>query len=203
MPYDVLLIVAAYLLGSLSTAILTCRLMGLPDPRGVGSGNPGATNVLRAGGKKAAIITLAGDLIKGALPVALTLALGRGQATAALVGFAAFLGHLYPLYFGFKGGKGVATALGAIFGLNPLAGAAVAGTWLGMALVSRISSLSALTAFLCAPAYLYLLAHSTPASLIMAFMSALIFWRHRRNIRNLAAGSEPRIGGKARADSTE
>ncbi|AOU96776.1 glycerol-3-phosphate acyltransferase [Acidihalobacter yilgarnensis] len=197
MPYDVLLIIAGYLLGSLSTAILTCRLMGLPDPRGVGSGNPGATNVLRAGGKGAAIITLAGDLFKGTLPVLAALMLHRGETAAGLVGLAAFLGHLYPVYFGFKGGKGVATALGVVFGLNPLAGIAVSATWLGMALVSRISSLSALTAFLLAPAYLYLLTHSASISLTMMLMSALIFWRHRRNIRNLTIGAEPRIGRKA------
>lgn len=196
MPYDIALIIIGYLLGSLSTAVITCKVMGLPDPRQIGSGNPGATNVLRSGGKKAAIITLAGDLLKGLLPVAATLYLNREEMVAALVGLAAFLGHLYPLYFGFKGGKGVATALGVIFALNPFSGAAVTTTWLGMAVVTRISSLSALTAFLLAPLYLYFFTHKAGASVIMLCISGLIFWRHRRNIRNLVNGAEPRIGQK-------
>lgn len=198
MPYDLLLIAAAYLLGSVSTAILTCRLMGLPDPRGVGSGNPGATNVLRAGGKKAAIITLLGDLIKGTLPAAAAMLLHRGETVAALAGFAAFLGHLYPIYFGFKGGKGVATALGVLIGINPLTGAAAAATWLGMALIFRISSLAALIAFALAPVYFLLITQAAQAAWVLAVMSVLIFWRHRRNLRNLAQGTEPRIGRKAR-----
>lgn len=196
MPYDILLIIAGYLLGSISTAIITCRLMRLPDPRQIGSGNPGATNVLRGAGKKAALITLAGDLFKGILPVAASIYLQRGEMVAALVGLSAFLGHLYPLYFGFKGGKGVATALGVVIGLNPIAGAIVALTWLCMAMITKISSLSALTAFLLAPLYLYIFTSQLGATSIVASMGALIFWRHRRNIYNLAAGSEPRIGRK-------
>ncbi len=197
MPYDILLIIGGYLLGSVSTAILTCRVMGLPDPRTEGSRNPGATNVLRLGGKKAAIITLGGDLLKGLLPAAAAAALGRPETIVAAVGLAAFLGHLYPLYFGFKGGKGVATALGALFGLNPLVGGLVVLSWLGMALLTRISSASALTAFLLAPAYLFWITGNPVASAIQAFITAIIFWRHRRNIRNLLAGTEPRIGRKA------
>ncbi|APZ44313.1 glycerol-3-phosphate 1-O-acyltransferase PlsY [Acidihalobacter ferrooxydans] len=196
MPYDFLLIIGGYLLGSVSTAVVTCRLMGLPDPRTQGSGNPGATNVLRLGGKKAAIITLAGDLLKGLVPSGAATLLGRPELAVAAVGLAAFIGHLYPLYFGFKGGKGVATALGVLFGLNlPVAGLTVL-TWLGMALLTRISSASALTAFVLAPVYFYWLSGNPGATGLLALMTALIFWRHRRNIRNLLAGTEPRIGRK-------
>lgn len=197
MLYDITLIILGYLLGSLSTAIITCKAMGLPDPRETGSGNPGATNVLRSGGKKAAIITLAGDALKGLLPVVAALYLQQDEMVAALVGLAAFLGHLYPLYFGFKGGKGVATALGVILGLNFWAGAFVSATWLGMAVLTRISSLSALIAFFLAPLYLYFLTQKVGASAIMLCISVLIFWRHRRNILNIATGAEPRIGRKA------
>lgn len=197
MPYDIALIIAGYLLGSFSTAILTCRLMGLPDPRTQGSGNPGATNVLRLGGKKAAIITLGGDLFKGLLPTAAATVLGRPETAVAAIGLAAFLGHIYPLYFKFKGGKGVATALGALFGLNLLTGGTVVATWFVMAMLTRISSASALTAFLLAPAYLFWMTGNPTATIIQAVITALIFWRHRKNIRNLIAGTEPRIGRKA------
>jgi glycerol-3-phosphate acyltransferase PlsY len=197
MPYDILLIIGGYLLGSVSTAVLTCRLIGLPDPRTEGSRNPGATNVLRLGGKKAAVITLGGDLVKGLLPAAVATALGRPEAIVAAVGLGAFLGHLYPLYFGFKGGKGVATALGALFGLNPLVGGLVVLSWLAMALLTRISSASALGAFLLAPGYLFWITANPVATAVLAFITALIFWRHRKNIRNLIAGTEPRIGRKA------
>lgn len=197
MLYDIALIIGSYLLGSLSTAILSCRLMGLPDPRSGGSGNPGATNVLRLGGKKAALITLTGDLLKGLIPTGAATLLGRPETLVATVALAAFLGHLYPLYFGFKGGKGVATALGALFGLNPLLGGLVVLSWVVMALLSRISSASALTAFLLAPLYLYWLSGNSAVALILALMSLLIFWRHRKNIRNLLAGTEPRIGRKS------
>lgn len=197
MPYNILLIIGGYLLGSISTAIVTCRLMGLPDPRSGGSGNPGATNVLRLGGKKAAIITLGGDVVKGLLPAAATAALGRPEAVIAAAGLAAFLGHLYPLYFGFKGGKGVATAFGALLGLNPLVGIFTVLTWLAVAALTRISSASALTAFLLAPGYLYWLTANASATTILGVMSALIFWRHRRNVANLLTGKEPRIGRKA------
>ncbi|MEJ2479285.1 MAG: glycerol-3-phosphate 1-O-acyltransferase PlsY [Acidihalobacter sp.] len=197
MPYDILLIIGGYLLGSVSTAIITCRLLGLPDPRTGGSRNPGATNVLRLGGKKAAIITLGGDVVKGLLPAAITAALGRPETVVAAVGLGAFLGHLYPLYFGFKGGKGVATALGAVCGLNPLVGGLVVLSWLGMALLTRISSASALTAFLLAPAYLFWITANPAATAIQAFITVVIFWRHRKNIRNLIAGTEPRIGRKS------
>lgn len=202
MTYDILIIFSSYLLGSLSTAILTCKILGLPDPREVGSGNPGATNVLRAGGKKAALITLAGDALKGFVPVFLTALLDRPDIIIALTGFAAFMGHLYPVFFRFKGGKGVATALGVIYGLSPLAGAVVSITWLCAALVTRISSLSALIAFLLAPIYLYAMLGSISTTVIMGGTSVMIVWRHRRNIHNLWQGSEPRIGGKSVNKST-
>ncbi|MDX5333849.1 MAG: glycerol-3-phosphate 1-O-acyltransferase PlsY [Gammaproteobacteria bacterium] len=191
-----LLIVAAYLLGSVATAIITCRLMGLPDPRGVGSGNPGATNVLREGGKKAAIITLLGDMLKGLIPVLVGHALGVADWVLAAIGLAAFIGHLYPVYFGFKGGKGVATALGVSLGFHWGLGLAVLGTWLAMAFLTRISSLSALTASLLAPLYAWLITGSTALTVAAALMAALVFWRHRSNIRNLLNGTEGRIGAK-------
>lgn len=195
---DFLLALGAYLLGSLSTAILYCRLSGLPDPRAQGSGNPGATNVLRLGGRRAALITLLGDMLKGLLPVALAAMLHRTETASALIGLAAFLGHLYPLYFGFRGGKGVATALGVLLGLAPVVGALVIASWLAMALLSRISSLAALTAFALAPVYFHFLNGDPGATATLAVMSGLIFWRHRSNIRKLLAGTEPRIGSKHR-----
>jgi len=202
MTYDILIIFGSYLLGSLSTAILTCKILGLPDPRKVGSGNPGATNVLRAGGKKAALITLAGDALKGFTPVLLSASLDLPALIIALAGLAAFMGHLYPIFFRFKGGKGVATALGVIYGLNPLAGVAVSITWLCSALITRISSLSALIAFLLAPIYLYALLDSLNTIVITGVISLMITWRHRRNIHNLWQGSEPRIGQNSVNKST-
>ena len=193
---DLSLIIAAYLLGSISSAIVVCRLMGLPDPRTQGSNNPGATNVLRIGGKKAAAITLLGDSLKGFVPVALCHLLDRPELIFALVGAAAFLGHLYPVFFGFRGGKGVATALGVQFGLGWTIGAAVAATWLFMAKVANISSLAALISMLLAPLYIWLLWPS-PALLVMQVsITLLLIWRHRSNIRNLLRGSEGRISGR-------
>ncbi|MDH5661093.1 MAG: glycerol-3-phosphate 1-O-acyltransferase PlsY, partial [Gammaproteobacteria bacterium] len=138
---DYTIIIASYLIGSLSSAIIVCKLMGLPDPRGEGSGNPGATNVLRFGGKKPAAITLAGDMIKGLVPVLVAKYIGISIEGIALVGLAAFLGHLYPVFFQFKGGKGVATMLGVLFGFSWWIGLATAGTWLFMAKIVKISSL--------------------------------------------------------------
>ena len=148
-------VVVAYLLGSLSAAIITCRVMGLPDPRGQGSGNPGATNVLRIGGKKAAAITLLGDFLKGLIPVLLASLLGVSALGLALVALAAFLGHLYPLFFGFQGGKGVATAFGAIIGLSLPVALAVLLTWVGVFALCRVSSVAALSAAALAPFYLW------------------------------------------------
>jgi glycerol-3-phosphate acyltransferase PlsY len=196
MLFDALLIVSAYLIGSVSAAIITCKLMGLPDPRTTGSKNPGATNVLRLGGKKAAIITLAGDLIKGLIPTLAAVALGREPYAVALTGLAAFLGHLYPIFFGFKGGKGVATALGIYFGMTWLAGTLFVCLWLIMATITRISSLSALTATLAMPVLFLYLQGPGWMSAATGVMTILIYWRHRSNIRNILDGSEKKIGNK-------
>ncbi len=196
-PLDYSLILAAYLFGSVSSAIIVCRLMGLPDPRTAGSGNPGATNVLRVGGKKPAAITLAGDLLKGLLPVAIGQGLGVGDWVLALTGLAAFLGHLYPVFFGFRGGKGVATMLGVLFGFHWAVGAATAGTWLLMAKGFKISSLAALIATLLAPLYIWLIiGPSNPLIITTAGMTVLLFWRHRSNIRRLLSGEEGAIAKK-------
>ncbi len=191
---DYVLIAAAYLVGSLSSAIIVCKIMGLPDPRGTGSGNPGATNVLRFGGKKAAAITLAGDMLKGLLPVLLAQFLKLDATVIALTGFAAFMGHLYPLFFQFKGGKGVATMLGVLFGFSWLTGLATAATWLFMAKVVKISSLSALVATALAPVYVWLWFNHSNAIMLTAVMTVILFWRHRSNIRNLIQGTEDAIG---------
>jgi glycerol-3-phosphate acyltransferase PlsY len=198
-PLDLALIVGAYLLGSISSAIVVCRLMGLPDPRTQGSNNPGATNVLRFGGKKAALITLLGDTLKGLVPVALCHLLGRSEPVFALVGGAAFLGHLYPVFFGFQGGKGVATALGVQFGLHWMIGAAVGLTWLFMAKVAKISSLAALISMLLAPLYVWLVWPAPSLIAMQVLVTLLLFWRHRSNIRNLLDGTEGRIS-KQRGD---
>jgi glycerol-3-phosphate acyltransferase PlsY len=184
----------AYLLGSLSSAVIVSRAMGLPDPRAEGSKNPGATNVLRLGGKKAAILTLTGDAAKGLIPVALAESLGARPEILAAVGLSAFAGHLYPAFFQFKGGKGVATALGVLSGYSWLAGAAVLATWLATAWLSKMSSLSALVAALLAPAYIWLLLHDPALLLATVAMSALLFWRHKENVRRILSGEETRIG---------
>lgn len=203
--YPLLAVLLAYLCGSLSFAVIVSRLMGLNDPRTYGSKNPGATNVLRSGNKAAAVVTLLLDGLKGWLPVWLVLshggALGLGDSTVALVGLAAFLGHLYPVFFGFKGGKGVATAAGVLVGIEPWLGLAVALTWLAVALVTRYSSLAALLAALAAPA-LYMLASGSlwtmnaPAMMAVSAMTVLLLYRHRENIERLVQGKETRIGSK-------
>jgi acyl phosphate:glycerol-3-phosphate acyltransferase len=187
---NILLIVVAYLLGSISTAIIVCKLMGLPDPRSQGSRNPGATNVLRIGGKKAAAITLIGDLLKGLIPVVIAQALINDPLIIASVAMAAFLGHLYPVFFGFQGGKGVATALGVIIGLSWQLGLALAFTWLIIAKLFRISSLAALIATSLTPLYAWLL-QLPEAYFLMSFpLCALVIWRHRSNIHRLIRGEE-------------
>lgn len=196
---DLILVASAYLVGSLSAAILVCKLMGLPDPRTEGSMNPGATNVLRLGGKKAALLTLLGDMLKGLLPVTLAVQLGSSELTIALTLLAAFLGHLYPLFFGFKGGKGVATALGGLIGLHWSIGLATILTWLATAALFRYSSLAALSAILLAPLYVWLLfpvAASTVLTSSMGLITLMLYWRHRSNIRNLLSGAEDKIGQK-------
>jgi len=190
---DLLVIFAAYLLGSISSAIIVCRLLKLPDPRGQGSGNPGATNVMRIGGKKAAAITLVGDMLKGLIPVLVAKFLGASIAVQALVAVAAFLGHLYPVFFGFRGGKGVATALGVLLGLHWPVGLLTIATWLVIAKVFKVSSLAALLSILVTPLYIWWLIPERSLIIAMLFMGTLLFWRHRSNIRNLLDGSEGKI----------
>lgn len=203
--YPVLAALAAYLLGSLSFAVIVSRLMGLSDPRTYGSKNPGATNVLRSGSKKAAVLTLLLDAVKGWLPVALVqgwgAAWGLGSGTVALVGAAAFLGHLWPVFFGFKGGKGVATAAGVLFGLHWGLGLATLATWILIAAFFRYSSLAALVAALFAPAYYIFgdgIAWRLEGDLLLAvsLMSVLLIYRHAENIGRLARGTETRLGQK-------
>ncbi len=196
-------IVLAYLVGSLSTAIIACKLTGLPDPRGQGSGNPGATNVLRFGGKKIAIIVLLGDMIKGLLPVALVSLMGASPLLVALTGAAAFLGHLYPVFFSFKGGKGVATALGVILAISWAAGLTVLAVWLLVAFTLRYSSLAALCASVSAPLIVWLYRPDIELLVMMVGMSLLLVWRHRANIENLKQGRESRIGQKKKNASTD
>jgi len=197
---------AGYLIGSLSFAVIVSRAMGLSDPRSYGSGNPGATNVLRSGNKAAAILTLVFDALKGYLPVLAALIwgprFGLGEGTAALVGLAAFLGHLWPIFFRFQGGKGVATAAGVIFGLNPLLGVATLATWLIIAWFSRYSSLAAIVSAAFAPMYQLLIWEAGPTAVALIIMGLLLVWRHSANIRKLLAGTESKLGAKAGAAAT-
>ena len=194
--------VAAYLLGSISFAVITSKLFGIADPRTYGSKNPGATNVLRSGNKSAAIVTLIGDGAKGWLAVWLAMRyqqqLQVGDATIALVAIAVFLGHLWPVFFRFVGGKGVATALGVLLGLDPWLGLATLATWLVIAFAFRYSSLAALVAALFAPFYYGLLFGVEPQLLAVFVMSGLLIFRHTKNIGNLMAGKESRIGSKSK-----
>lgn len=184
----------AYLIGSFSTAIITCKIMGIEDPRKTGSHNPGATNVLRHGGKKAAIITLLGDMLKGLIPVLVVSQLQTDTLIIALVGLFALLGHIFPIYYGFKGGKGVATYYGVIFGMNLLVGLIASAIWLGMAVIVKISSFSALVSIFFTPFILWYFSQSVELTSAAAFMSILVFWRHKRNIKSLLQGSEEKIG---------
>lgn len=193
MSISLLLIIAAYLLGSVSTAIVTCKLMGLPDPRGQGSGNPGATNVLRTGGKTAAFITLLGDMLKGLLPVGLAQLFGTDDFALGAVALAAVVGHMFPLYFSFKGGKGVATLLGVLLGMSWLLGLVWAATWLSVVAIFRISSMAALVATSLTPIYTYWILGSAWLILATVILAILVFWRHRSNIRNLLQGVETSI----------
>ncbi|MBL1263401.1 glycerol-3-phosphate 1-O-acyltransferase PlsY [Candidatus Methylomicrobium oryzae] len=188
-----LFVPAAYLIGSVSSAIIICRLMGLPDPREQGSGNPGATNVMRIGGKKAAAATLSGDLLKGLIPVYAAHLLGVPAGLLAATGLAAFIGHLYPIFFGFKGGKGVATTIGVLLGFSWVLGIAFVATWLLMYKVGKISSLSALTAAVLAPAYAWFIVGNPVLVVAVALMTAVLLWRHKSNIQRLLAGEEKTI----------
>ena len=190
-------VVAAYLLGSISFAVVTSRAFGIADPRTYGSGNPGATNVLRSGKKLAAALTLLGDAAKGWLAVMLAIHFSLTDIEVALIALAVFLGHVFPVFLKFKGGKGVATALGVLLALNSWLGLAALATWLIVALVFRLSSLSALMAAVGAPIYAMLLGLPREWVIACVVMSVLLIWRHKSNIRNLLAGRESRIGKKA------
>jgi len=200
--YPALAVFAAYLIGSLSFAVIVSRLMGLNDPRTYGSGNPGATNVLRSGNKAAAVLTLLLDALKGFVPVLLVKEFGAPyglyEGTLALVAVAAFLGHLWPLFFHFKGGKGVATAAGVLLGLNPWLGLATLATWIIIAAFTRYSSLAALVAALFAPFYQVLIWGGGPIAVAVFVMGALLVWRHAANIQKLLNGTESKLGQKAR-----
>ena len=191
------LVAVGYAAGSISAGILVARAMGLGDPREGGSGNPGATNLLRLGGRTAAGITLAVDCLKGVLPVVIAQALGLNDLALAGVGLAAFIGHLYPVFFGFRGGKGIATGLGVMLAWSLPVGAGVLLTWALVAAVSRISSLAALVSFALAPVYLWLLTQAPSLAAAAAVMAVLTAWRHRGNIQRIAKGTESRIGQRS------
>ena len=201
--YTALFIIAAYLLGSISFALVTSKLFGLDDPRTYGSGNPGATNVLRSGNKLAALLTLIGDAAKGWLAVFLASWLadkvGIGIWGVAGVAIAAFIGHLFPVFSGFKGGKGVATGLGVLLGINPMLGSFVLLTWLLVAFLTRYSSLSALVSAALAPVYYGLMFRVDAFFYAICIISALLIFRHRQNIINLVSGTESKIGSKKKA----
>jgi acyl phosphate:glycerol-3-phosphate acyltransferase len=196
----IVFIIAAYLLGSISFAVITSKLFGLADPRTYGSGNPGATNVLRSGKKAAAALTLFGDAAKGWLAVFVAIDFSPPDVSytmlAAAVALAVFIGHLFPMFLRFKGGKGVATALGVLLALNVWVGLGGLATWMFMALVFRYSSLAALTAAVATPVYAFLLGLPREWVLASGIMSLLLIWRHKGNIQNLLAGKESKIGSK-------
>jgi acyl phosphate:glycerol-3-phosphate acyltransferase len=194
MLINLLLIVFAYLLGSLSAAIIVCKLFGLEDPRTVGSKNPGATNVLRMHGKKAGVVALLGDLIKGIIPVLAARYAGAPEWVIALSGLTVFLGHLYPLYFRFGGGKGVATMLGVLLATSWLLGLLFIVTWLAIAILFRYSSVAGMTVALLSPIYAAWLTPGLNYVVCISVMGLLVVVRHRQNIRNLIAGTESRFG---------
>lgn len=199
LPVQILVLLVAYLIGSVSFGVVVSRMMGLADPHSYGSGNPGATNVLRTGNKKAALFTLLGDVGKGVVAVLLARwlapTLGLSPLMIMLVGMAAFIGHLYPVFHGFKGGKGVATAGGVLLAMNPLHGGAVLATWLAVAFVTRYSSLAAIMAAVMAPIYWQLFYGIDARALVVLLIAALLIWRHRENIGRLLTGKESKIGG--------
>ncbi|HVE43786.1 MAG TPA: glycerol-3-phosphate 1-O-acyltransferase PlsY [Gammaproteobacteria bacterium] len=188
----------AYFIGSFSSAIIVCQVMRLPDPRTHGSSNPGATNVLRIGGKKAAFFTLAGDMLKGFLPVLFVQLIGLPQIAVLLTALGAFLGHLFPIFFHFKGGKGVATAIGCMFALNLPAGVCWVITWVMIVLLSQYVSLASLIATSLAPFYFWLFQAGSGAITVISIMSLLLIYRHRSNIVKLMQGKESKITHKVR-----
>ncbi|MGI4855492.1 MAG: glycerol-3-phosphate 1-O-acyltransferase PlsY [Janthinobacterium lividum] len=198
-----IVVVLSYLIGSISFAVVVSAAMGLSDPRSYGSGNPGATNVLRSGNKKAAILTLLGDAFKGWFAVWLVKALASRYhldvTDVALAGLAVFIGHLWPVFFRFQGGKGVATAAGVLLAFHPWLGLATLAVWLLVVFVSRYSSLAALAAAVCAPIVAVLLFGPERITLAVTAMSLLLIWRHKKNIGNLIAGRESRLGAKKAA----
>ncbi len=200
--YPALATLAAYLIGSLSFAVIVSRVMGLNDPRTYGSGNPGATNVLRSGNKTAAVLTLLLDALKGFVLVFLVSQFGArfglGEGTVAMVGLAAFLGHLWPVFFKFAGGKGVATAAGVLLGINPWLGLATLATWIVIAFFFRYSSLAALVSAVFAPFYQLLIWGSGPLAIAVTVMGLLLVWRHAANIQKLLNGTESKLGSKAK-----
>ncbi|MDH5710449.1 MAG: glycerol-3-phosphate 1-O-acyltransferase PlsY [Gammaproteobacteria bacterium] len=202
-PVYLLYALIAYLLGSISTAIITCKIMGLADPRSVGSNNPGATNVLRTGGKKAAIITLFGDMLKGLLPVLVAQQMQAGNTALAITGISAFLGHLYPLYFGFKGGKGVATFYGVLLGINWIIGLAALAVWGAMALIFKISALSALVSAFSAPFIIWYIDGSAILIAATVLMSTLLILKHHSNIKRLLQGTEGKIASGDKTDKSK
>lgn len=185
-----------YLLGSVPFAVIVSRAFGLADPRTVGSGNPGATNVLRSGNKKAALFTLIGDAAKGAVAVIIAQQIGLSVTQIGLVALAVFIGHLYPIFLKFKGGKGVATAAGVLLAFDPFLGLAVAGTWLFVAYVSRYSSLAAVLAAATAPLYQVLMHGGDGRTLVVGIIAMALIGKHWENIQRLLAGKESKIGGK-------
>lgn len=203
----IVLAVIGYLIGSISFAVVVSRAMGLPDPRSYGSGNPGATNVLRTGKKVAAVLTLLGDAAKGWLAVFLVDHFYSTEVPAsykmAAVAIAVVVGHMYPVFHRFQGGKGVSTALGVLLALNPWLAAGAASTWIVIAVFFRISSLAALIAAISAPVFCYMLYQIHPFTLAVAIIAVLLIWRHKKNIRNLLAGTEGRIGGKKTAGTAD
>jgi glycerol-3-phosphate acyltransferase PlsY len=207
MFWSVCVVVLAYLLGSLSFAVIVSKAMHLDDPRSYGSGNPGATNVLRSGNRIAAIATLLLDALKGAVAVLfaklMAERLGFGDGTVALAGLAAFLGHLYPVFFRFQGGKGVATAAGVLLALSPWLGLLSLATWLAIAILTRYSSLAALVTAVLAPLYVLFLHGDTRRAVAVAVMSVLLVWRHRSNISKLMSGSESKLGSKAKTPDAD
>ncbi|MDE1325783.1 glycerol-3-phosphate 1-O-acyltransferase PlsY [Vibrio aestuarianus] len=198
-PLALSMIISAYLLGSISSAVLICRVLRLSDPRDVGSNNPGATNVLRIGGKKAAIAVLLFDMLKGTIPVWVGYYLGIDPILLGLVAIAACLGHMYPIFFHFKGGKGVATALGAIAPIGLDLTGLIMLTWVVVALLFRYSSLAALVTVLLAPFYTWLI--KPQYTLPVAMLCCLIVFRHHQNIKRLFAGTEPKVGEKKSLES--